>query len=157
MVNRTQIVTVAVVGLAMTGSVFLYRSNQPAAPVFAPPAQVTDTMPTDSRGSTEAGRMMPPGTSKQAVVQKPEKFSGKLESVNTGCYSDGECFVMVDSKHVSAILEWPREDVGTVRGVSNFGDLEKHIGETVSVYANKLDDDSYTLYGSTEYFISLAK
>ena len=100
---------------------------------------------------------MPPGTSKQAPVQKPEKFSGKLESIDTGCYSDGECFAVIGGKHVSVIWGWTQETVGAVIGVPSFGDLEKHIGETAVVYANKLDDGSYTLYGSTEYFISLAK
>ena len=154
--NRTRIVIIAIVGLAMTGSVFLYRSNQPAAPIFVQPTQVVDTMPADtSAGTRETGRMMPP--SKQAPEQKPERFSGKLESVNTGCFSDGECFVVVGGKHVTAVWGWVNETVGSVKGVEGFGDLEQHIGAKVDVYANKLADGSYTLYGSTEYFISLAK
>ena len=81
--NRTRIVIIAVVGLAMTGSVFLYRSQQATAPVLVPPAQVADTMSNDtsdtSTGTTETGRMMAPR--KQAPEQNPERFSGKLEQL----------------------------------------------------------------------------
>ena len=98
-----------------------------------------------------------PTCGKQAPEQNPERFSGKLESINTGCFSDGECFAMVGGKHVSAIWGWVSETVGEVKGVESFGDLEKHVGQSIDVYANKLADGSYTLYGNTEYFISLAK
>lgn len=140
----------------MTGSVFLYRSYQPAAPIFVTSTQVRDTMPADtSAGTRETGRMMAPR--KQAPEQNPERFSGKLESVNTGCFSDGECFVVVGGKHVTAVWGWVNETVGSVKGVEGFGDFEQHIGANVDVYANKLADGSYTLYGNTEYSLSLVK
>lgn len=73
-------------------------------------------------------------------------FSGTLEKVDTGCFSDGECYVVVDGKHITAVRGWSQQVVGTVQGVDGFGDLAKHIGERVDVYAYGAGDSSYTLY-----------
>lgn len=86
---------------------------------------------------------------------KVETFTGKLEVVNTGCFSDGECFVIIEGKHITAIQGRRQEVVGTVQGVEGFGDLEKHIGESVEVYAKDNADGTYTLYGSEGFYIKL--
>ncbi len=86
---------------------------------------------------------------------KADVFSGTLEQVDTGCFADGECFVTVDGKHVTAIMGWSQETVGAVQGVEGFGDLESHIGEAVEVYAQVKEDGSYTLYGSEGFYIKL--
>ena len=86
------------------------------------------------------------------------KFSGKLEVVNTGCFSDGECFVVVDGKHVTVIVGRSQEVVGSVKGLKGdegFGDLEKYIGKQVEVFAKELEYGNYTLYGSEGYFIKV--
>jgi hypothetical protein len=80
-------------------------------------------------------------------------FTGTLEEVNIGCFSDGECYVVVDGKHVTAIMGWSREIVGSVEGVEGFGDLESHIGKQVAVRAKLLEDGTYTLYGDTSLYI----
>jgi hypothetical protein len=90
--------------------------------------------------------------------QFDSKFTGKLEVVNTGCFSDGECFVVVDGKHVTAIMGWSREVVGKIEGLKNgegFGDLEKYIGKEVEVFAKELEYGNYTLYGDAEYYIKV--
>lgn len=84
-----------------------------------------------------------------------ETFSGTLETVDTGCFADGECFIEVDGKHVTAIMGWSQETVGSVNGVEGFGDLESVIGQTVEVYARFLEPGFYTLYGDENYYISV--
>jgi hypothetical protein len=86
---------------------------------------------------------------------KAANFSGKLEEVNTGCFADAECYVVVDGKHVTAIMGWSQETVGTVQGVEGFGDLENHIGKEVEVYAQDTSYGKYTLYGSEGFYIKL--
>jgi hypothetical protein len=86
---------------------------------------------------------------------KAETFSGKLEAYHPGCFVDGECYVVVDGKHVTTTMGWSQETVGSVLGVPSFGDLEKHIGEEMEVYAQKKADGKYTLYGSLDFYIKL--
>lgn len=82
-------------------------------------------------------------------------FSGKLEKVDTGCFADGECFVVVDGKHITVIMGWSQAVVGTVLGVDGFGDLESNIGKQVEVYAQDKGDGTYTLYGNSGFYIKL--
>jgi len=82
-------------------------------------------------------------------------FTGKLEEVDTGCFADGECYVVVDGKHITALMGWSRETVGSVQGVEGFGDLTSHIGKQVEVYAQDMGDGTYTLYGSEGFYIKL--
>ena len=84
---------------------------------------------------------------------KVANFEGTLEEVNVGCFVDGECYVVVDGKHVTAIMGWSQETVGSVQGVEGFGDLEAHIGKKVEVYAQDKGDGTYTLYGSEGFYI----
>ncbi len=86
---------------------------------------------------------------------KADTFTGTLEKVDTACFADGECFVEVDGKHVTAIMGWSQETVGSVMGVEGFGDLEQHIGEMVEVYAQEKGAGDYTLYGSEGFYIKL--
>lgn len=86
---------------------------------------------------------------------KVGNFSGKLEEVNTACFADGECYVVVDGKHITTTIGWSQETVGTVQGVPSFGDLESHIGEEVEVYAQDKGDGTYTLYGSEGFYVKL--
>lgn len=86
---------------------------------------------------------------------KVANFSGKLEKVDTGCFADGECYVMVDGKHVTTLRGWSRDTVGSIQGVDSIGDLEDHIGETVDVYAKDNGDGTYTLYGSEGFYVKV--
>lgn len=86
---------------------------------------------------------------------KAANFSGELEEVNTGCFADGECYVVVDGKHITVLRGWSRDTVGTVQGVEGIGDLEAHIGAEVEVYAQDLSDGTYTLYGSEGFYVKL--
>jgi hypothetical protein len=109
-------------------------------------------------GSDSEGARVIPGFGQNEEGEmklKAAAFTGKLEEVNTGCFADAECYVVVDGKHVTAIMGWSQETVGTVEGVAGFGDLESHIGEQVRVYAQDKGDGTYTLYGSEGFYIRL--
>jgi hypothetical protein len=82
-------------------------------------------------------------------------FTGTLERVDTGCFADGECYVIVDRRHVTAITGWNGSTVGRVIGVEGFGDLELKLGQQVQVFARQLDDGRFTLYGDEGYFIKV--
>lgn len=86
---------------------------------------------------------------------KAATFTGTLTKVDTGCFSDGECFVEVDGKHVTALMGFSRDTVGKVVGVDGFGDLEQYIGKKVEVYAQVNPDGTYTLYGSEGFYIKI--
>lgn len=119
-----------------------------------------DTLPVTENTTSDSDRVSPVATG----TEKPEEgklkvinFSGKLEEVNTGCFADGECYIVVDKKHVTTTRGWSQEIVGTIQGVDSFGDLESHIGEKVEVYAKDNGDGTYTLYGSNGFYVKLVK
>jgi uncharacterized protein YxeA len=89
---------------------------------------------------------------------KTEKFTGTLEEVNVGCFADGECYVVVDGKHVTTLVGRRQEAVGGIIGVDGFGDLEKFIGEEVEVLS-VIDGETgfYTLYGHENLYVKLLK
>jgi hypothetical protein len=116
---------------------------------------------------TNADRIMNPqdeiehGTPAPSGKLKADTFTGTLEEVNTGCFVDGECYVVVDGKHVTVLtgerLGAPRE-VGSVQGVEDgIGGLEAHIGGEVEVYAQDNSDGTYTLYGSEGFYVKALK
>jgi hypothetical protein len=86
---------------------------------------------------------------------KADTFTGTLTKVDTACFADGECYVEVDGKKVTAILGFSQAEVGSVLGVDGFGDLEQYIGKPVEVYAQDNSDGTYTLYGSTGFYIKV--
>ena len=87
------------------------------------------------------------------TVGQAESFTGMLEAVNTGCFSDGECSITVDSKQIIALVGRSQETVGIIQGVDGFGDLEKYVGKRVSIYARSLGNNSFTLYGDETFYI----
>ena len=113
-----------------------------------------ENLPDTNGGETSRianpGEQLPVSGTIQADV-----FSGTLEEVNTGCFADGECYVVVDGKHVTVLRGWSQETVGSVQGVDGFGDLESHIGEQVEVSVHALPNGTYTLYGSEGFYIKL--
>lgn len=86
---------------------------------------------------------------------KVANFSGKLSEVNTGCFADGECYVVIDGKHITTTLGWRQEILGTIQGVESLGDMENYIGRDFEVYVQDKGDGTYTLYGSEGFYIKL--
>ncbi len=127
--------------------VFVFVRNQP----------VEENPKTDNITADENGRRMEPTTTAEQPTGKLKvaNFSGKLEEVNTGCFSDGECYVVVGGKHITTIMGWSQAIVGSVQGVEGFGDLEKNIGQEIEVYAQDKGDGTYTLYGSEGFYVKL--
>jgi hypothetical protein len=86
-----------------------------------------------------------------------EYFSGIIQSVSTGCYSDGICSVTIDGKIVVTTVGWSHENaVGSIKGtVSSLGEIQtSKIGARANVYAKKTAD-GYTLYGNSAYYIDV--
>lgn len=80
---------------------------------------------------------------------KVGNFEGAIEEVNTGCYADGECFVVVGGKHVTTLMGWSRDTVGA----ADLDALHANIGKTAEVYAKDNGDGTYTLYGSEGFYV----
>lgn len=110
--------------------------------------------------TTEDTRPTPDTNTPTPEVSAPSKlkadtFTGTLTKVDTSCFADGECFVEVDGKKVTALIGFSRAEVGSVIGVEGFGDLESYIGKPVEVYAQDNSDGTYTLYGSKGFYIKV--
>ncbi len=145
-------ITLVVVLFVVGGLVFLFmrQTPEPIAPIVVdvPQHVVSDPNPNGRVGAPDTPAV-------PAGKLKADVFSGTLEAVDTGCFADGECFITVDGKHVTALMGWSRDTVGSVQGVEGFGDLEKYIGKDVEVYAQDLGEGRYTLYGSEGFYIKL--
>lgn len=151
--TKTLSVAAIVAAIIIIGSV-VYRTQidkpqpQPPAPTTSPQSDIHET-----------GRLVRPNPDAEIPESelKPVSFSGKLEEVHPGCFVDGECYAVVDGKHVTAILGWTGGKVGAVLGggENGFGDLEKYIGKEVQVYAHEKGDGTYTLYGSEGFYIKV--
>lgn len=81
------------------------------------------------------------------VLQNAVKFRGNISKYYTGCFSDGECYVVVDGKHVTTVLGWSGDEVGV------FENPDVEMGTELEVYALPKNDGSYTLYGSKDFYI----
>ncbi len=94
----------------------------------------------------------------QTENKTDEQFSGILSEVYTGCFFDAECYVIVDGKHVTLLHGWSREEVGQIiDSPDGIGGLESVIGQEVEVFAGKIDANTYTLYGSQDYYVKVKK
>lgn len=91
------------------------------------------------------------GESIVGLEEKAVKFKGKFEKFYTGCYSDGECYAVVDGKKITTTIGWSREAVG------KFENTEIKKGTEVEVYASLKKDGTYSLYGSEKYYIKEVK
>ncbi len=123
-----------------------YYLIRPTAIVSAPTQTTEEPNPIDSSSENST-----PDIPSDPV----ENFSGLLTEVNTGCFADGECYVVVAGKHVTTLLGRRQEVVGSVLGVEGFGDLEQYINSEVEVRALKLADGTFTLYGDSGYYIKV--
>lgn len=85
-----------------------------------------------------------------------EYFSGTIQAVSTGCFTDGECSVTIGGKKVVTMIGWSQMTVGSIKGsVNNIGDIQtSKIGSQANVYAKKTTD-GYTLYGNANYYIEV--
>lgn len=91
------------------------------------------------------------------VAPKPGAavFTAPLEEVNTGCFADGECYVVVGGRHVTVLVGRRAGPVGSLIGVASIGDLEPLVGRMFEVVAHPNSDGTYTLYGDADYHLAL--
>lgn len=118
-------------------------------------AEQTDNSDTGAIITTNTTTTVTTITTELGTKLKADTFIGTLTKVVTGCFSDGECYVEVDGKKVTALLGFNQAEVGSVVGVNGFGDLENQIGNAVEVYAQDNGDGTYTLYGSANFYIKV--
>jgi hypothetical protein len=153
------IVIVGGVVIVVLVAAFVYFSQQQK-----PSSSTTvDVQSTQQEQQNENGRVMEPqGTQEEAQETpapsgkiKAETFTGTLEAVDTGCFADAECSVTVDGKHVTVLMGWNRDEVGSVIGADGIGGLESFIGKQVEVYAKDNLDGTYTLYGSAGFYVKV--
>jgi hypothetical protein len=154
------IVIAGAVIIVVLGILYFFMGNEQKE-------ESTNTTGDEVTQDTNGDRVMNPqdeiehGTPAPSGKLKADTFTGTLEEVNTGCFVDGECYVVVDGKHVTVLtgerLGGPRE-VGSVQGVADgIGGLEAMIGEEVEVYAQDNSDGTYTLYGSEGFYVKALK
>ena len=147
-------IIIVVLGLILV----LGKSKETTAPVTTNDSAVpatTETKNDGDTGMTVTSNSTTTVTTTTTGKLKADTFTGTLTKVDTGCFSDGECFIEVDGKHVTAIMGFSRDTVGKVIGVEGFGDLEQYIGKKVEVYAQVNPDGTYTLYGSEGFYIKV--
>ena len=143
---------IVVLGLIL----LLAKPKEMSAPAVPPVTVPTnDATPTVTTYSTTT--VTTETTAPTSGKLKVGNFTGTLTKVDTGCFADGECYVEVDGKKVTALLGFNRDEVGSVIGVDGFGDLEGYIGKPVEVYAQDNSDGTYTLYGSQGFYIKVVK
>lgn len=155
--------------LAVIALLVLYISDKPKVNVIdTNENNNTSTTTSEISGDIQDQRIVNPEVSDSnnttsTIQEKPtgklkaDTFTGVLQRVDTGCFADGECFVEVDGKHITTLMGWSRDTVGSIIGVEGFGDLKNHIGKQVEVYAQDNGDGTYTLYGSESFYVKLLK
>ena len=111
------------------------------------------TPPTPETPAATSTPAIPPAQPTGKI--KADTFTGILQSVDTGCFADGECSITVDGKHVTLLVGRSQEVVGTIEGVQSIGDLEAYIGKPVEVYARDNSGGAYSLYGSEGFHIKV--
>lgn len=148
---------IAIIILIIIGAGYWYISSRNTSDTPPPASRTQDqaTVPSDNDRVASPVSEEPTGMVVPESKLKVANFSGKLEKVDTGCFVDGECYVVIDGKHITTTMGWSRETVGSVQGVAGFGDLEQHIGEEIEVYAQDKGDGTYTLYGSEGFYVRL--
>jgi hypothetical protein len=117
--------------------------------------QQTDSSDTGAIITTNTTTTVTTVTTEPGTKLKADTFTGTLTKVDTGCFADGECYIEVDGKKVTAVIGFSQAVVGNIIGVEGFGDLENYIGKDVEIYAQDNSDGTYTLYGSTGFYIKV--
>ena len=47
------------------------------------------------------------------------------------------------------------KEIGKLIGAEDIGDIEKKIGKDAEVYADKLSDTEYSIYGNKDYYVKI--
>jgi hypothetical protein len=155
---KTTIIIGAIIIVVLSVTYIVLPAKHATAPLIDNSATTTAT--TTTLVTTPTNTTTEPDTPDIPIPQpigkiKATNFTGTLEQVNTGCFADGECYVVVDGKHITLIMGRREEEVGSIIGVPSIGDLEPAIGAKVEVYAKDNLDGTYTLYGSKGFYVKV--
>jgi hypothetical protein len=85
-----------------------------------------------------------------------ERFDAPLQEVNTGCFADGECYIVAGGNHVTLLVGRYQGPLGQIIGTDSIGSLESYIGQTISIYAKKESVQTYTLLGNDNFYVMVA-
>ena len=91
-------------------------------------------------------------------IKDVKRFTGKVENFDTGCFVDATCSVTISGKKVILVTggrSMGPASVGSLLGVESIGDIDKKIGSQAEVYADKLSDNEYSLYGDKDYYVKI--
>lgn len=155
--NTQKALLVGVV-VVLVGGVAVYALTRNTAIEENNTAQTGDTNSVAvGEPNPNGDRAVPPSSTddQSSGKLKVANFAGKLEQVNTGCFSDGECYVVVAGRHVTTLMGWSRDTVGSIQGAESIGDLESLIGQDMEVYAQDKGDGTYTLYGNAGFYVKV--
>ena len=81
------------------------------------------------------------------------RFVGTVESIDTGCYADGECSMRIDGRKVVWLRGWSRATWGQVQQPPDVGE---YVGKRAEVWC-KVEADHCTLEGNAAYYIRPAR
>ncbi len=134
-------------------SVCVLLASACAAPEATPDADPPVTVAPDAAPSIPvADAASPPAASlptTTTTAANEVKFSGIVGKVDTGCYSDGVCFMEVAGRRVIFGRGWSREDWGQVAPREP---IESYVGRRVEVYCGVRDGEC-SLVGNTAYYV----
>lgn len=120
----------------------------------AVPSNTPNTPPTMPTAPVSPGQPTPKPVEGGVQLAAPV-LTGVIKSVNTGCFSDGECSVMVGESKVVLLIGRYRGPLGKIIGADSIGDLENMIGSEASVYSKKDSDGVYTLLGDESFYLKV--
>ena len=91
-------------------------------------------------------------------IKDVKRFTGKVENFDTGCFVDATCSITISGKKVILVTggrSMGPAPVGSLLGVESIGDIDKKIGSEAEVYADKLSENEYSLYGDKDYYVKV--
>jgi hypothetical protein len=152
---KTLIAIIVLVIIAMSAALYGANLNKPTDLTLENlPLNVTESGSGNRIDPRNSGEVNTPANIDISEL-KVATFAGKLEEVNTGCFADGECYVVVGGKKVTVLMGWSRDTVGSIMGVNGIGDLENFLSEQVEVYAQELNNGDFTLYGNEGFYVKV--
>lgn len=90
------------------------------------------------------------------LIKNEEKFMGTINNIDYQCHVDGVCNIKIDKKNVivgkgESLIQEP---VGQLLKI-NLDQNKKsdYLGKKAEVFAKKISENSYTIYGKTEYYV----
>lgn len=94
-------------------------------------------------------------------VNTGSRWTGPISAVNTNCLFDGICSITVSDVEVIVVggiaVVNNNEKVGKLIGVESVSDVKNYIGKNANVYAIKITNNLYTLYGNDDFYLEVIK